>query len=88
MLNGAGEAYDTLKELGELINENTDAIDALETVATNKQDKTDNNLITTDKTLVNAINETYELANGAVNVASESLNQAKAYTDEKVVQSD
>lgn len=38
-MNGAGEAYDTLKELGDLINENVDAIDALETIATNKADK-------------------------------------------------
>ena len=36
LLNGAGEAYDTLKELGELINENVDAIEALEIIATNK----------------------------------------------------
>lgn len=36
LLNGAGEAYDTLKELGELIDENTDAIEALELIATNK----------------------------------------------------
>lgn len=40
LLNGAGEAYDTLKELGDLINENVNAIDALEIVATNKSDKT------------------------------------------------
>lgn len=39
LLNGAGEAYDTLKELGELINENVDAIDALKQVAANKADK-------------------------------------------------
>lgn len=39
LLNGAGAAYDTLKELGDLINENQDAIDALETVATGKADK-------------------------------------------------
>ena len=39
LLNGAGDAYDTLKELGDLINENVDAIDALETVAISKQDK-------------------------------------------------
>lgn len=39
LLNGAGEAYDTLKELGDLIDENVTAIDALETVATNKADK-------------------------------------------------
>lgn len=39
LLNGAGEAYDTLKELGDLINENTTALDALEEVATGKADK-------------------------------------------------
>lgn len=39
LLNGAGEAYDTLKELGDLIDDNQDAISALETVATGKADK-------------------------------------------------
>jgi hypothetical protein len=39
LLNGAGAAYDTLKELGDLIDANTTALDALETVATNKADK-------------------------------------------------
>lgn len=39
LLNGAGEAYDTLKELGDLISENVDAIDALKTVATGKADR-------------------------------------------------
>lgn len=38
LLNGAGTAYDTLKELGDLIDENQDAIDALETVAASKAD--------------------------------------------------
>ena len=38
LLNGAGEAYDTLKELGELIDENTTALDALEEIATSKAD--------------------------------------------------
>ena len=33
LLNGAGEAYDTLKELGELIDDNRDAIEALEVIA-------------------------------------------------------
>lgn len=33
LLDGAGAAYDTLKELGALIDTNRDAIDALETVA-------------------------------------------------------
>lgn len=36
LLNGAGTAYDTLKELGDLIDDNKDAIDALETVAAGK----------------------------------------------------
>lgn len=39
LLNGAGAAYDTLKELGELIDDNQDAIEALETVASNKANK-------------------------------------------------
>jgi hypothetical protein len=39
LLNGVGEAYDTLKELGDLINDNQDAIEVLETVATGKADK-------------------------------------------------
>lgn len=41
LLNGAGAAYDTLKELGELIDENATALDALEVVATNKADKSE-----------------------------------------------
>lgn len=46
LLNGAGAAYDTLSELATLIDENTDAIDALETVATGKADKTHDHTIT------------------------------------------
>jgi hypothetical protein len=38
LLNGAGDAYDTLKELGDLIDDNQDAIEALETIATSKAD--------------------------------------------------
>lgn len=36
LLNGAGAAYDTLKELGDLIDDNVDAIEALEAVAAGK----------------------------------------------------
>lgn len=36
LLNGAGTAYDTLKELGDLIVDNQDAIEALETIASGK----------------------------------------------------
>ena len=39
LLNGAGAAYDTLKELGDLISTNVGAIDALENVAAGKADK-------------------------------------------------
>lgn len=38
LLNGAGDAYDTLKELGDLIDDNKDAIDALEEIASGKAD--------------------------------------------------
>lgn len=38
LLNGAGGAYDTLKELGDLIVDNADAIEALETIASGKAD--------------------------------------------------
>lgn len=36
LLNNAGFAYDTLKELGDLIDNNADAIEALETIASGK----------------------------------------------------
>lgn len=39
LLNGAGGAYDTLKELGDLIDENADAIDAIQRLADTKSDK-------------------------------------------------
>lgn len=38
ILNGAGDAYDTLKELGVLIEENKEAIEALETIAGKQAD--------------------------------------------------
>lgn len=41
LLNGAGAAYDTLKELGELIDDNKDAIDVLEDVAAGKANASD-----------------------------------------------
>jgi uncharacterized phage infection (PIP) family protein YhgE len=39
ILDGAGEAYDTLKELADLINANQGTIDTLEEIATSKADK-------------------------------------------------
>lgn len=41
LLNGAGAAYDTLKELGDLIDTNVDAIDALEVIAASKANASD-----------------------------------------------
>lgn len=41
LLNGAGNAYDTLKELGDLIDDKQDAITALETIAAGKADKSE-----------------------------------------------
>lgn len=46
LLNGAGEAYDTLKELGDLIDDNQDAIDALEIIAAGKADKSHTHAVT------------------------------------------
>lgn len=40
LLSGAGDAYNTLKELGDLIDDNTDAIKALETIASGKANAT------------------------------------------------
>lgn len=45
LLNGAGAAYDTLKELGDLINDNQEAIDALETIATGKVSKSGDTMV-------------------------------------------
>lgn len=41
LLGGAGAAYDTLKELSELITDNQDAIDVLESVASSKANASD-----------------------------------------------
>lgn len=39
LLNGAGEAFNTLKELGDLISNNKEAVDTLTTIASTKADK-------------------------------------------------
>lgn len=39
-----------------------------------KQDKTDNNLITTDKTIVGAINELFQILNGSMAEVIDELN--------------
>lgn len=45
LLNGAGTAYDTLKELGDLIDDNKEAIDALEEIASGKANATHSHAI-------------------------------------------
>lgn len=56
LLNGAGGAYDTLKELGDLIDDNADAIDALETVAAGKANKSHTHAISDVTNLQSTLN--------------------------------
>ena len=81
LLNGAGKAYDTLKELGELIDDNADAIDALEIVATGKADKNHNHndLYYTESEIDNKIADVKSYSNN-------NLTNAKLYTDNAVAQ--
>lgn len=66
LLNGAGAAYDTLKELGDLIDTNKTAIDALEDVATSKADA----------------NHNHDSAYDAKGSANTALTSAKEYADD------
>jgi hypothetical protein len=70
LLNGAGEAYDTLKELGELIDENVDAIAALEIVATGKADKEHSHDDVYTKTETYTQEEVDDAIEAAVNAAN------------------
>lgn len=74
LLNGAGGAYDTLKELGDLIDDNTDAIDALEIVANGKADAvhSHNDLYY----MKSEINDEISTINSSI---SASTNEAKQY---------
>ncbi len=92
LLNGAGAAYDTLKELGDLIDENVNAIEALETVASNKADtnhihndiyytetEIDEKVSTINASIVASLNE-------AKSYSDTNLNTAKSYTNNAVAQ--
>lgn len=92
LLNGAEAAYDTLKELGDLINENVDAIEALETIASGKADadhthddryytetEIDNKVSTINTSITNSLNE-------AKSYSDTNLNTAKAYADNAMAQ--
>lgn len=81
LLNGAGAAYDTLKELGDLISENVDAIEALKIVAYSKADAnhTHNDIYYTETEMDNKIST---INTSIIN----SLSEAKTYTDNAVTQ--
>lgn len=92
LLNGAGTAYDTLKELGDLIDNNVDAIEALEIVASGKAnvDHTHNDIYYTETEIdrqVTTINNSISTSlNEAKSYSDSNLNTAKNYTDNAVAQ--
>ena len=92
LLNGAEAAYDTLKELGDLINENVDAIEALEAVASGKADAVhdhDDRYYTESEIddKVSTINASITTSlNTAKSYSDTNLNTAKTYADNAVAQ--
>ena len=64
LLNGAGAAYDTLKELGDLIVDNKDAIDALEEIASGKANATHTHAIADVSGLQSALDEKAAASHG------------------------
>lgn len=78
LLNGAGAAYDTLKELGDLIDDNTDAINALETIASGKANASHTHTISEVSELQSVLDEkvTIEALTNAINdVKKDASNQ-------------
>jgi hypothetical protein len=76
LLNGAGAAYDTLKELGDLIDDNKDAIDALEEVAAGKANATHGHAIADVSGLQDALNGKANASHGT-HVSFDSTNTPK-----------
>lgn len=76
LLNGAGAAYDTLKELGDLIDVNVDAIDALEAVAANKANASDLTSHTSNKSNPHGVT----LAQLGVTATASELNKMDGIT--------
>ena len=64
LLNGAGTAYDTLKELGDLIDDNADAIEALEAIASGKADATHSHAISEVTGLQSALDGKADASHG------------------------
>ena len=84
LLNGAGAAYDTLKELGDLIDDNVDAIEALEAVAAEKVPatrKVNGKALDADITL-----SASDIGADASGSASSALASAQTYTDNAISQ--
>lgn len=83
LLNGAGEAYDTLKELGELIDTNQNAIESLEQIATGKADAVD--LTSHIENKANPHNVTAsQVGADREGSANSALSSAKNYTEGKI----
>lgn len=83
LLNGAGDAYDTLKELGELIDNSQDALDALSAIADGKADAEHDHVIadvTGLQDTLNGIANTYETKSDAL----KKIQAANEYTDEAI----
>ena len=76
LLNGAGTAYDTLKELGDLIDNNQDAIEALETVASGKADAVHSHAIADVSGLQSALDGKAASSHGT-HVTYDSTNKPK-----------
>lgn len=76
LLNGAGTAYDTLKELGDLIDDNQDAIEALETVASGKADAVHSHAIADVTGLQSALDGKAAASHGT-HVTFDSTNKPK-----------
>lgn len=76
LLNGAGGAYDTLKELGDLIDVNVNAIDALEQVAASKASSADLTDHTTNKSNPHGVT----LSQLGVNASTDELNKLDGVT--------
>lgn len=70
LLDGAGEAYDTLKELADLINANQDTIGTLEEIATGKADKEHTHEIEE----VNGLQDELDGINGELEAIQTTLN--------------
>lgn len=79
LLNGAGAAYDTLKELSELIIDNQDAIDVLENVAVGKANATHTHAISDVTNLQTTLNSKQAtITGGASTIASSNLTTNRA----------